>query len=74
MELSKAQKILLDVLKSLSMQEEAIIITMIEVKEPEKTEKLLEYIVEVTDKGEKLDKDKIVIRALEISDETDTMR
>ena len=37
----------------------------------EKMNKLIDYILEATDKGEKLDKDKIVIRALEISDETD---
>lgn len=74
MELSKDQKLLVAYLKNLEMSENLIISTMLAVKEKEKTNKLIDYILEETDKGEKLDKDKIVIRALEISDETDTMR
>ena len=74
MELSKDQKLLVAYLKNLEMSENLIISTMLAVKEKEKTNKLRDYILEETDKGEKLDKDKIVIRALEISDETDTMR
>lgn len=74
MELSKDQKLLVEYLKNLEMSENLITSTMLAVKEKEKTNKLIDYILEATDKGEKLDKDKIVIRALEISDETDTMR
>ncbi len=69
MELSEDQKRLIALLKTLGLQEEGIIMTMLAVKEPEKTEKLIDYIIEMWDKNFKLDKDKIVIRALEISQE-----
>ncbi len=70
MKLSQAQQKLLGVLKSIKdMDEDLIIAIMLAVKEPEKTEKLIDYIIEMWDKNFKLDKDKIVVRALEISQE-----
>ena len=69
MELSKEQKLLVSYFKNLEMSENLIIATMLAVKEKEKMNKLIDYILEATDKGEKLDKDKIVKRALEISQE-----
>ena len=61
MELSKGQELLLGLLKNTEeMDENLIIATMLLVKEPEKTDKLLDYIVEMWDKNQELDKDKIV--------------
>lgn len=67
MELSKEQKLLVAYFKNLEMSENLIISTMLAVNEKEKMNKLIDYILEATNKGEKLDKDKIVKRALEIS-------
>lgn len=70
MELSKGQELLLGLLKNTEeMDENLIIATMLLVKEPEKTDKLLDYIVEMWDKNQELDKDKIVKKAIEISQE-----
>ncbi len=69
MELSKEQKMLLELLQSLSMEDDLIIPIMIAVKEPEKTYKLLEYVANMTNKGKTITKKGITIRALEISQE-----
>lgn len=60
MELSKEQKILVAYFKNLEMSENLIISTMLAVNEKEKMNKLIDYILETTNKEEKLDKDKIV--------------
>ena len=70
MELSQAQQKLLEVLKSIKeMDEDLIIATMLAVKEPTKTDRLIDYIIEIWDKNLKLNKDEIVKKALEISQE-----
>ena len=69
MKLSKEQNMLLELLQSLSIEEDGIIAIMIAVKEPEKTYKLLEYVADMTNKGKTITKRGITIRALEISQE-----
>ena len=66
MGLSEAQKMLLEYLKSIKMEEELIIATMILVKEPSQTEKLIDYIV---DNQKTVTPDKILHKALKISQE-----
>ena len=51
MKLSEDQKRLIALLKTLGLQEEGIIMTMLAVKEPEKTYKLLEYVADMTNKA-----------------------
>ena len=60
---------LLELLQSLSVEEDGIIAIMIAVKEAEKTYKLLEYVADMTNKGMEITKRGITIRALEISQE-----
>ena len=67
MELTKNQKLLIALFKELEMSKELVAATMIAIKTPEKTEKLIDYILEISDKGEELNKDRIINRALEIS-------
>ena len=69
MELSKNQKLLIELCKTLEMSENLIIATMLAVKEPQKINKLLDWIVEMDNQNQKLDKTKLVTRALEISQE-----
>ena len=67
--MTQEQKILVTLFRQLEMSENLIIATMIAIKEPKQTNKLLDYIIMKDDKGEKLDKDEIVKKALEISQE-----
>ena len=69
MDLSKEQRMLLELLQSLSIEEEGIMAIMITVKEPWRTYKLLEYIADMTNQGKEITKRGITIRALEISQE-----
>ena len=65
MELSKGQELLLGLLKNTEeMDENLIIATMLLVKEPEKTDKLLDYIAEMWDKNQELVNDKIAMKAI----------
>ena len=68
MELSQIQKDLVQVLKGLKMTEEEVIAVMLAVKQPEKTNKLADYIIEQNEKNQ-LDSQKIIIKAMEISQE-----
>ncbi len=68
MELSQIQKDLVQALKGLKMTEEEIIAVMIAVQQPEKTNKLVDYIVEQHKKNQ-LDSQKLIIKAMEISQE-----
>ena len=65
MELTQNQQTLIKLFKKLEMPEEAVIITLVAVKEPEETEQLMDYIIEMHKKG-KLDKDNIVEKAMQI--------
>ena len=69
MEISKNQKLLIELCRTLEMSENLIISTMLAVKEPQRTNRLLDWIIDMDDQGKKIDKDKLVIRALEISQE-----
>lgn len=69
MELTEEQKLLIKLFKQLEMSENLIIATMLAIQDPEQINKLLDYIIEQYDKGKKLDKDEIVKKALEISQE-----
>ncbi len=69
MELSKNQKLLIELCRTLEMSENLIISTMLAVKEPQRTNHLLDWIIDMDNQGKKIDKDKLVIRALEISQE-----
>ena len=69
MELSMEQKMLLELLQSLSIEEDGIIAIMIAVKEPERTHKLLEYVADMTNQNKPITRRNITIRALEISQE-----
>lgn len=66
MGLSEAQKMLLEYLKSIRMEEELIIATMLAVQEPNQTDKLIDYIV---DNQKTVTPDKILHKALKISQE-----
>ena len=68
MELSQIQKDLVQTLKSLKMTEEEVIAVMLAVKQPEKTNKLADYIIEQNEKNQ-LDRQKLIIKAMEISQE-----
>ena len=67
MELSKEQKLLIALFKHLEMSENLIIATMLAIQKPEQVNKLIDYIIEKNDKGEELNKDEVVKKALEIS-------
>ena len=64
MELSKHQKLLIQLFKALEMEEEMIIPLMVVIQD--KTEQVIDYILEITDKGEKLNKDKVAKDIIEI--------
>ena len=66
MGLSEPQKLLLNYLKSIGMEEEKIIATMIAVKQPSNTDKLIDYIVE---NQKTINQHQILHKALEISQE-----
>ena len=66
MALSEAQKMLLEYLKSIQVGEERAIAIMIAVKEPNQTDKLIDYIV---DNQKTITSSQILHKALEISQE-----
>ena len=66
MGLSEPQKLLLNYLKSIGMEEEKAIATMIAVKQPSNTDKLIDYIVE---NQKTINQHQILHKALEISQE-----
>lgn len=66
MELSESQKLLLNLLKSITTENEVILTIMIAVKEEEKTRKLLRKVEELYDKQE-LTIEKILEESMRIS-------
>ncbi len=68
MELSQIQKDLVQALKGLKMTEEEIIAVMIAVQQPDKTNKLADYIIEQHKKNQ-LHSQELIIKAMEISQE-----
>ncbi len=68
MNLTKTQKHLINICKMLQMTEEETIVVILAVQQPEKAEKLLDYIIEQHEKNQ-LDSQELIIRAMEISQE-----
>ncbi len=67
MELSEGQMLLVEYLKSIKVKEEFMIGIMLTVKEPEQTEKLIDWILENNDKQIKLNQDQILHKACQIA-------
>lgn len=69
-ELTEKEKLLINLFKSIQMQEDAAMVTMLcIVGNEEKVNKMIDYILTEKKSMRKLEEDKIVRRALEISQE-----
>ena len=68
MDLTKTQKHLINICKMLQMTEEETIVVILAVQQPEKAEKLLDYIIEQHEKNQ-LDSQEVILKAMEISQE-----